>query len=161
MIKVQKNPDVEIEPLHQIKCEITLTDVSDISDEGYMTASDEPMSDSDEENDCEISPSGTVYLETLDREPMANFINGSCLRMHHEPLTDEMLEKMHTAKNRKEAQEQMKQEALTDGRECTVCHHQQRPQIKKTHATKPNHALPPTPMLTIVLETPTNSKKPG
>ena len=43
----------------------------------------------------EITSGGAVCLETLDGEPMANFINGSCLKRFHEPLTPKMLEKMH------------------------------------------------------------------
>lgn len=64
----------------------------------------------------EITPSGTVRLETIDGEPMANFINGSRLRVYHEPLTDEMLARMHAAGSRKQAQELMKKEALEEGR---------------------------------------------
>ena len=43
----------------------------------------------------EITSGGAVRLEDLDGEPMANFINGSCLKRFHEPLTPEMLDKMH------------------------------------------------------------------
>ena len=55
----------------------------------------------------EISPSGSIRLETLDGELMANHINGSRLRVYHEPLTDEMLSRLHAAKNRKTAHEEM------------------------------------------------------
>ena len=54
--------------------------------------------------------------ETLDGEPMANFINGSCLKRFHEPLTDEMLEKMHAAKTRKLALETMKMDAQEEAK---------------------------------------------
>ena len=70
----------------------------------------------------EITPSGTVHLETLDGEPMANFINGSRLCVYLEPLTDEMLARMHAAKNHKEAQERMKQDALEEGRARAILH---------------------------------------
>ena len=33
----------------------------------------------------ELSLSGAVRLETLDGEPMANYINGSRLKLYHEP----------------------------------------------------------------------------
>ena len=48
-----------------------------------------------------ITNGGAVRLETLDGQPMANFINGSQLRKYKEPLTDEILERMHIAKNAK------------------------------------------------------------
>ena len=35
----------------------------------------------------EITIGGAIRLETLESEPMANFINGSCLKHFHEPLT--------------------------------------------------------------------------
>ena len=60
---------------------------------------------------------GAVCLETLDGEPMANFINGSCLKRFHEPLTQEMLEKMHATKTRKLALETMKSEAQEEARQ--------------------------------------------
>ena len=58
-----------------------------------------------------ISPSGLVRLETLDGEPMANYINGSRLRVYNEPLTFDMLNRMHAAKTRKEAHQRMIEEA--------------------------------------------------
>ena len=58
-----------------------------------------------------ISPSGSVRLETLDGEPMANYINGSWLHVYNEPLTMEMLNILHAAKNKKEAHQRMVQEA--------------------------------------------------
>ena len=54
-----------------------------------------------------ISPSGSLQLETLDGEPMVNYVNGSCLHVYHEPLTLEILQRMHASKNRKEAHQQM------------------------------------------------------
>ena len=65
----------------------------------------------------EITSGGAVCLETLDGEPMANFINGSSLKRFHEPLTQEMLERMHAAKTRKEALETMKSEAQEEARQ--------------------------------------------
>ena len=51
----------------------------------------------------DISPSGSIQLETLDGDPMANYMNGSCLRVYNKPLTLEMLNRMHATKNKKEA----------------------------------------------------------
>ena len=64
-----------------------------------------------------ISPSGLVRLETLDDEPMANYINGSWLRVCKEPLTLEMLSRMHAARNKKEAHQQMIQDAQEEAKE--------------------------------------------
>ena len=47
---------------------------------------------------------------------MANFINGSQLRKYKEPLTNKILERLHTAKNAKERQEQIKAEAQVETR---------------------------------------------
>ena len=53
----------------------------------------------------EIFPSGVGILETLDGEIMANWINGSRLRLYNLPLIIEMLERMHVAKSQKLCQE--------------------------------------------------------
>ena len=58
-----------------------------------------------------ISPSGLVWLETLDGEPMVNYINGSRLSVYNEPLTLDMLNRMHATKNKKEAHQRMIKEA--------------------------------------------------
>ena len=63
-----------------------------------------------------ITNGGAVRLETLDGQPMANFINGSQLRKYKEPLTNEILEKLHTGKNAKEQKEQIKAEAQVEAR---------------------------------------------
>ncbi|MCO5581470.1 hypothetical protein L7F22_035355 [Adiantum nelumboides] len=55
-------------------------------------------------------------LETLDRQQMANFINGSRLRRYHEPLTNEILGRLHMAKNEKERKERLKVEAQEEAR---------------------------------------------
>ena len=65
----------------------------------------------------EITLGGAVHLETLDGEPMANFTNGSSLKYFHEPLTQEMLERMHVAKTKKLALETLKQEAQEEARQ--------------------------------------------
>ena len=63
-----------------------------------------------------ISPSGTMRLETLEGEQMANFINGSRLKKYEEPLTEDMLQRMHQARTRKEAQALLKQQAQEEAR---------------------------------------------
>ena len=50
----------------------------------------------------DLSPSGAVRLENLDEEPMANFINGSHVKKYNKPLTQEILDRMHSAKTRKD-----------------------------------------------------------
>ena len=48
---------------------------------------------------------------------MSNWISGCRLKKYHLPLTNEMLERMHAAKNRKEAAALQKQEAQDKARE--------------------------------------------
>ena len=55
-------------------------------------------------------------METLDGQPMANFINGSRLTKYNKPLTNEILERLHTAKNAKERKEQIKADAQAKAR---------------------------------------------
>ena len=64
-----------------------------------------------------ISPSGSIRLETLDGEPMANNINGSQLHVYNEPLTIDMLNRLHVVKNKKEAHQRMIQEAQEEAKE--------------------------------------------
>ena len=54
----------------------------------------------------EILAGGAVKLSTLDGEIMSNWISGCRLKKYQLPLTNEMLERMHAAKNRKEVVEQ-------------------------------------------------------
>ena len=65
----------------------------------------------------ELSPSGVVRLETLDGEPMANYINGSRLKLYHEPLTQEILDRMHAAKTQTTQAELLKQKAKKEANE--------------------------------------------
>ena len=102
-------------------------------------------------------PSGTVHLETLNGEPMANFINGSRLCVYHEPLIDKMLAKIHAEGNHKNAQELMKQESLAEGRARAALHRQQRLRINKIQALCTRPLMPPTPTLKIGVETLANS----
>ena len=48
---------------------------------------------------------------------MANFINGSRLKKYNEPLTQEMLDRMHSAKTRKDQAEQLKLQAFKEAQE--------------------------------------------
>ena len=64
-----------------------------------------------------ITIGGAVRLETLQGEPMPSFINGSCLKRYHEPLTPKMLASMHAAKSRKEAELQLKSQAQKEAKE--------------------------------------------
>ena len=50
----------------------------------------------------ELSASGAVQLATLDGEPMANWISGCRIKKYHEPLTQEILQRLHNAKERKQ-----------------------------------------------------------
>ena len=63
-----------------------------------------------------ITNGGAVRLETLDGQQMANFINGSRLRRYQEPLTEEILARLHAAKNEKERKEQLIAEAQAEAK---------------------------------------------
>ena len=49
----------------------------------------------------DLSSSGAVRLATLDDEQMANWISGCQLKKYHEPLTADMLARLHASKARK------------------------------------------------------------
>ena len=65
----------------------------------------------------EISSSGAVKLLTLDGETMSNWISGCRIKKYKLPLTNDMLERMHAAKNRKEAAEVQKAKAQAKAKE--------------------------------------------
>ena len=65
----------------------------------------------------EISLSGAIKLSTLDEEIMSNWISGCRIKKYHFPLTNDMLEHMHAAKNTKEATKQQKVEAQAEAKE--------------------------------------------
>lgn len=73
-----------------------------------------------------ILNSGAIRLATHDGQEMTAFINGSCLKKFYEPLTQEMLDQLHTAKSKKQALEILKQEALEEAKE-----HKQRMRAQK------------------------------
>ncbi|MCO5571124.1 hypothetical protein L7F22_024856 [Adiantum nelumboides] len=64
----------------------------------------------------DVSPSGAVKLSTLDREPMANWISGCRLKKYQLPLTNELLERMHAAKQRRIKRQQIVDEAQEEAR---------------------------------------------
>ena len=58
-----------------------------------------------------FNTSRAIRLETLDGEPMANYINRSCLKNYEEPLINEMLQRIHVAKTCKQGLAQLKKQA--------------------------------------------------
>ena len=65
----------------------------------------------------ELSLSGAVKLSTLDGESMSSWISGCCIKNYNLPLTNDILERMHATRNRKEAIELQKKEAQAEGKE--------------------------------------------
>ena len=65
----------------------------------------------------ELSTSGAVRLETLDGELMTNYINGSHFKHYEEPLTEEMLNRLHAAKSRKQGVEDLRRQAKEEAQE--------------------------------------------
>lgn len=45
-----------------------------------------------------LSSSGAVHLATLDGEPMTSWISGCKLKKYHEPLTQDILNRLHATK---------------------------------------------------------------
>ena len=82
-----------------------------------------------------ISPSGLVRLKTLDGEPMANYINGSCLCVCNEPLILDMLNRMHATKNKKEAHQRMIEEAQEEAKEQVWRLHNKHTSINKVETS--------------------------
>ena len=102
----------------------------------------------------ELSPSGSVRLATLDGDQFANYINGSRLKIYNEPLTDDMLERMHAAKNRKEAQEKLKEDAQLEAKERI-----KRIRAKRLYINNVRTASTfsfPAPIINIAVESPLN-----
>ena len=62
----------------------------------------------------DLNTSGAVRLETLDGEPMGDYINGSRLKWYEEPMTKDMLVCLHVAQTQKEGQALLKQHALAE-----------------------------------------------
>ena len=64
----------------------------------------------------ELQSSGAVRLETLDGEQMPNFINGSRIKKYEEPLTEDILLRLHSARTLKEGQALLKKQAQDEAR---------------------------------------------
>ena len=64
-----------------------------------------------------LSSSGVVKLSTVDGKEMANWISGCRIKKYELPLTNEMLERMHEARNRKEAAALQRKEAQAEAKE--------------------------------------------
>ena len=57
-------------------------------------------------------------MATLDGVPMANWISGGCrLKKYKEPLTEEILKRLHATKERKNKHEKMKSLAQKEAKE--------------------------------------------
>ena len=61
--------------------------------------------------------SGAVKLAILDGEEMSTFINGSPIKEFYEPLTQPMLEQIHSAKTKKEALKTLKRESQEEAQQ--------------------------------------------
>ena len=90
---------------------------------------------------------GHSTTKALNGEPRIDGINGKSSKIFHDPLTTRMSKCIGAAKNTKEDQEHIKHDALAKGKARAAQHRQRRLQIKNIEAI--DHALPPTPMLTI------------
>ena len=99
-----------------------------------------------------ITNGGAVRLETLDGQPMANFINGSQLRKYNEPLTDEILERMHTTKNAKIRQEQIKEEAQAKARLCAQKNQERRRYVQCINSVASNEDLDPPILVNFIID---------
>ena len=58
-----------------------------------------------------LSSSGAIQVATLDGEPMSSWISGCRLKKYKEPMTYEILQRLHATKERKKQQEQIKEQA--------------------------------------------------
>ena len=64
-----------------------------------------------------LSNSGAVHLATLDGVPMANWISGCRLKKYKEPLTEEILKRLHATKERIKQENKMKAQAQREAKE--------------------------------------------
>ena len=68
----------------------------------------------------DLSSSGAVHLATLDGVPMANWISGCRLKKYKEPLTEDILKRLHATKERKRRDDKMKAQAQREAKERAV-----------------------------------------
>ena len=64
-----------------------------------------------------ISSSGAIKLATLDGQEMPNGISGCRLKKYYLPLTQDILDRTHAARQRKQKAEQQIQQAQTEAKE--------------------------------------------
>ena len=64
-----------------------------------------------------LSSSGAIQLATLDGEPMSSWISGCRLKKYNEPMTEEMLQRLHATKERENQQELIKKNAHKEAQE--------------------------------------------
>ncbi|KAH7428004.1 hypothetical protein KP509_10G070900 [Ceratopteris richardii] len=64
-----------------------------------------------------LSTSGAVQLATLEGDILPNYISGCRVKLYQEPLTEEMLMRLNTAKKRKEEELRVREEAQAEARE--------------------------------------------
>ncbi|MCO5580212.1 hypothetical protein L7F22_034078 [Adiantum nelumboides] len=93
----------------------------------------------------DISPSGAIKLATLKGEEMPNWISGCRLKKYHLPLTTEMLEKIHSAKQRKNKLNEIKAEAREEARIRIL----KRKQKLQQQRQPPNEESTPVPLAAI------------
>lgn len=105
-----------------------------------------------------LSPSKAIWFETLHGSKWW-ITFGRRLCVYNEPLTTNMLERIHAAKDRKEAHGRMKLETQQKAWECAACHRQKRLLVKKLNANSTNTKLPPKPLVTLGIETLTKKHK--
>ena len=65
----------------------------------------------------ETSPSGAVKLAMLDGKQMSSWISGCRIKKYKVPLTIEMLQRLHSAKNKKERAELIKDQPRVEAKE--------------------------------------------
>ena len=93
----------------------------------------------------ELRSSGAVRLETLDGEQMPNFINGSRIKKYEEPLTEDILLRLHSARTLKEGQARLKKQAQDEARARALAIKQKRVSQLETFSMNKdkNEVIPP------------------
>ncbi|MCO5557534.1 hypothetical protein L7F22_011100 [Adiantum nelumboides] len=66
---------------------------------------------------CEITPQGTICVETLDGIETVGFLNGSKFKRYYDPLSQEELQEMHKKREAKKQAELKKIQAQIEARE--------------------------------------------
>ena len=65
----------------------------------------------------DLSSSGAVHLATIDGESMTSWISGYRLKKYHEPLTQEILQRLHATKERTKQKVEQKALAQAEAKE--------------------------------------------